>query len=77
MDHPLVDQLQAVETDGVTPMAHPLDHGQRLRSDEVTEIDEHAHIQLNAPHVKRGHYLVPKVIEYQTLRNTKTVFGAV
>ena len=59
----LGDQLQAVETDGVTPMAHPLDHGQRLRSDEVTEIDEHAHIQLNAPHVKRGHYLVPKVIE--------------
>jgi aspartyl-tRNA(Asn)/glutamyl-tRNA(Gln) amidotransferase subunit C len=59
----LVDQLQAIETDGVTPMAHPLDRPQRLRTDKVTEIDEHERIQRNAPLVKRGHYLVPKVIE--------------
>ncbi|MFL2546132.1 MAG: Asp-tRNA(Asn)/Glu-tRNA(Gln) amidotransferase subunit GatC [Candidatus Rariloculaceae bacterium] len=59
----LVDQLQAVDTEGVTPMAHPLDRAQGLRSDEVTEIDEHERIQRNAPMVERGHYLVPKVIE--------------
>ena len=59
----LVDQLQAVETSGVTPMAHPLDRVQRLRPDEVTETDEHERFQHNAPLVERALYLVPKVIE--------------
>jgi aspartyl-tRNA(Asn)/glutamyl-tRNA(Gln) amidotransferase subunit C len=59
----LVDQLQAVDTNGVTPMAHPLDRAQRLRKDEVTESDDHERIQRNAPLVEREHYLVPKVIE--------------
>jgi aspartyl-tRNA(Asn)/glutamyl-tRNA(Gln) amidotransferase subunit C len=59
----LVDQLQAIDTKGVTPMAHPLDRPQRLRSDEVTERDAHELYQRNAPLVERGLYLVPKVIE--------------
>ena len=59
----LVDQLQAVDTTGVTPMAHPLDRVQRLRTDEVTETDDHERIQVNAPLVERALYLVPKVIE--------------
>ena len=33
----LVDQLQAADTDGVAPMAHPMDAVQRLRLDEVSE----------------------------------------
>ena len=59
----LIDQLQAVDTAGVTPMAHPLERTQRLREDRVTESDEHEQIQLNAPLVERALYLVPKVIE--------------
>jgi len=59
----LVDQLQAVDTADVTPMAHPLDRAQRLRPDEVTEIDERERFQRNAPLVERALYLVPKVIE--------------
>ena len=59
----LVDQLQAVDTSGVTPMAHPLDREQRLREDRVTETDDHERIQQNAPLVERALYLVPKVIE--------------
>jgi aspartyl-tRNA(Asn)/glutamyl-tRNA(Gln) amidotransferase subunit C len=59
----LVDQLQAVDTSDVTPMAHPLDRTQRLRPDEVTEIDERERFQRNAPLVERALYLVPKVIE--------------
>ncbi len=59
----LVDQLQAVDTAGVTPMAHPLDRQQRLREDRVTEIDERERIQHNAPLVERALYLVQKVIE--------------
>ena len=59
----MVDQLQAVHTQGVTPMAHPLDRAQRLRADLVTETDQHELYQRNAPQVERGLYLVPKVIE--------------
>ena len=58
-----VDRLQAAATDGVLPMAHPLDLSQRLRPDAVTgEIDRDA-VQENAPAVRDGFYLVPKVIE--------------
>ena len=59
----MVDQLQAVDTAGVTPMAHPLDRPQRLRPDNVTEVDQHELYQHNAPLVERDLYLVPKVIE--------------
>ncbi len=59
----MVDQLQAVATEGVAPMAHPLDRPQRLRADEVTETDQHELYQRNAPLVERDLYLVPKVIE--------------
>ena len=59
----MVDQLQAVDTKGVEPMAHPLERAQRLRDDHVTETDRHELYQRNAPHVERDLYLVPKVIE--------------
>jgi aspartyl-tRNA(Asn)/glutamyl-tRNA(Gln) amidotransferase subunit C len=59
----MVDQLKAVDTAGVTPMAHPLERPQRLRPDVVTETDRHALYQRNAPLVERDLYLVPKVIE--------------
>jgi aspartyl-tRNA(Asn)/glutamyl-tRNA(Gln) amidotransferase subunit C len=58
-----VDQLQAADTDGVLPMAHPLDMSQRLRSDEVSEVDQRNRYQANAQDVEAGLYLVPKVIE--------------
>ena len=58
-----VDQLQAVDTTGVEPMAHPLDMVQRLRADAVTEQDQRDLYQANAPAVEAGLYLVPKVIE--------------
>jgi aspartyl-tRNA(Asn)/glutamyl-tRNA(Gln) amidotransferase subunit C len=59
----MVDQLQAVDTVGVNPMAHPLDRPQRLRADAVTDVDQHELYQRNAPLVERDLYLVPKVIE--------------
>ena len=58
-----VDRLQAVPTDDVLPMAHPLKMTQRLRDDELTESDQSDDIQKNAPSVEGGYYLVPKVIE--------------
>ena len=58
-----VDQLSQAETEGVVPMAHPLNESQRLRADEVTEGDEREALQENASSVENGLYLVPKVIE--------------
>lgn len=59
----LVDQLQAVNTDGVVPMAHPLDAVQRLRADHITEPNQREQFQAIAPATQDGLYLVPQVIE--------------
>jgi len=63
----LIDQLQAVDTQGIQPMAHALDAQlpvqQRLRPDAVTEADRHEAFQRGAPAVEQDLYLVPKVIE--------------
>ena len=59
----LVDQLQAADTTGIAPMAHPLDPVQRLRPDEVTEPNRRDAFQAIAPATENGLYLVPKVIE--------------
>jgi aspartyl-tRNA(Asn)/glutamyl-tRNA(Gln) amidotransferase subunit C len=59
----LIDQLQAVDTTGVEPMAHALDLVQPLRADAVTEHDRRSEYQVGAPAVADGLYLVPKVIE--------------
>jgi len=59
-----VEQLAAVSTEGVTPMAHPLEtQVQPLREDCVTESDRRDLYQANAASVEAGLYLVPKVIE--------------
>ncbi len=59
----LVEQMSSVDTSGITPMAHPLDVAQRLRADEVTEVDQREKFQAIAPATENGLYLVPKVIE--------------
>ena len=59
----LIDQMQSVDTETVEPLAHPLDLTQRLREDDVTEFNRRDELQLLAPEVEQGLYLVPKVIE--------------
>ena len=59
----LVEQMNAVNTDNVEPMAHPQDSSQRLREDKETEINQRDAFQKIAPQVERGLYLVPRVIE--------------
>ena len=59
----LVEQMNSVDTQGVTPMAHPLHMSQRLREDTVTETDQRDYFQSIAPATENGLYLVPKVIE--------------
>jgi aspartyl-tRNA(Asn)/glutamyl-tRNA(Gln) amidotransferase subunit C len=59
----LMTQMGELNTDGVEPMAHPMDQVQRLRADVVTERDNREKFQAIAPQVDEGLYLVPKVIE--------------
>lgn len=59
----LVDQMAAVNTDNVEPMAHPMDASQRLRADVVTETNNREQFQSVAPKTEDGLYLVPQVIE--------------
>jgi len=68
----LIEQMQAVDTAGITPMSHSQDVVQRLREDVVTETNQRALFQSIAPAVGNGSaepaveaglYLVPKVIE--------------
>lgn len=59
----LVDQMNAVDTSGIQPLAHPLDAVQRLRTDVVSETNQREHFQKIAPQVENGLYLVPQVIE--------------
>jgi len=59
----LFKQMDAIDTGGVEPMAHPLHATQRLRADEVTEPDQRETLQRGAPDVRQGLFVVPKVIE--------------
>ena len=59
----LIEQMSAVDTSGIEPMAHARDLTVRLRSDEVREGDQREAFQAVAPQVEDGLYLVPKVIE--------------
>lgn len=59
----LAEQLGAINTDDIEPMAHPLHMTQRLRVDVVTEHDQADLFQSIAPKTGNKHYLVPTVIE--------------
>ena len=60
----LIEEMQAVDTRGVEPMAHAQNLGQRLREDVVTETNQREAFQkLRKENVAQGLYLVPVVIE--------------
>lgn len=63
----LVEQMAAVNTDGVEPLAHPAavigEVALRLRDDIASEPNQREACQVSAPAVERGLFLVPKVIE--------------
>ena len=63
----LVEQMEAVNTEGVEPLAHPAallgEVALRLRDDVASEPNQREASQVSAPAVERGLFLVPKVIE--------------
>ncbi len=63
----LVEEMQAVDTSGLAPLAHPIlflrDLAQPMRTDLVTESDQRGQNMQSAPAQQDGYFLVPKVIE--------------
>ena len=59
----MVDIINQKNTDGIMPLAHPLDMTQSLRDDVVTESDQRELYESLAPKTEGGLYVVPQVIE--------------
>ena len=59
----LVEQMQAVDTSSVAPLAHPPELTTPLRADRVVEEDQRENFQRHAPLTQDGYYLVPKFVE--------------
>ena len=58
-----VEQLAAVDTEGVEPLTAVIDQKLRLREDQVTDGDVRDAVLANAPQAEHGFFAVPKVIE--------------
>ena len=59
----LVDEMNSVNTDNVTPMSHPLNLKQELRKDIVEAPDERELFQETNKYTDNGYYIVPKIID--------------
>jgi aspartyl-tRNA(Asn)/glutamyl-tRNA(Gln) amidotransferase subunit C len=58
-----VEQLAALDTEGVPPMTSVVARELPLRADEVTDGGQAAAIVQNAPETAHGFFTVPKVVE--------------
>ena len=59
----LVEQVQAVDTSAVEPLAHPLEIAAQLRPDSVNEENRREDFQETAPLTRDGFYIVPRFVE--------------
>jgi aspartyl-tRNA(Asn)/glutamyl-tRNA(Gln) amidotransferase subunit C len=58
-----VEQLAAVNTDGIEPLRSTIVHPLRLREDKVTDGGQQDAVLKNAPEKAHGFFVVPKVVE--------------
>ena len=58
-----VEQLQAVNTDGVEPLASVIQEATPQREDKITDGGYGAKVLANAPETVSGFFVVPKVVE--------------
>jgi aspartyl-tRNA(Asn)/glutamyl-tRNA(Gln) amidotransferase subunit C len=56
------DKLGAVDTEGISPLAHPGMEMGKLREDRVTNGDEKSAILSNAPEAREDLFVVPRTI---------------
>ena len=59
----LMEQMNSVDTTDINPLAHPLEVFSRLRTDDITEINQRENFQTDQLKTRNGYYVVPKVIE--------------
>ena len=58
-----VEELSAVDVDGVEPMTSVIPMAMKMRADVVTDGEIPDAVLANAPAKEDGYYVVPKVIE--------------
>lgn len=58
-----IEQLQAVNTDNVEPLANVVNIELPLRKDAVTDGNIQDQVLANAPEQVQGFYVVPKIVE--------------
>ena len=58
-----IEQLNAVDTDGVEPMTSAIPHKAYRRPDVVTDGEIADKVLSNAPEAVEGFFVVPKVVE--------------
>lgn len=58
-----IEQLSAVDTQGVAPMTGAVEHGLFWRADEVTDGGKAEEILANAPAAEFGFFAVPRVMD--------------
>lgn len=60
-----VEQLQAVNTDGIEPLANVVNIELKLRTDAVTDGNCAEKVLANAPEQTAGFFVVPKIVEQE------------
>ncbi len=58
-----IEQLNAVQTDGIEPLANVSEIALTLRPDVITDGNKQADILANAPEATSGFFAVPKIVE--------------
>ncbi len=58
-----IDIINTVDTQNITPMAHPFEALQPTRADETRQAPPREQLLFLAPKASAGFYLVPQVIE--------------
>jgi aspartyl-tRNA(Asn)/glutamyl-tRNA(Gln) amidotransferase subunit C len=59
----LIGEIDAAPTDGMLPMAHPLDFSQPLRDDISKKDINREDNQHDSTKIKDGYYTVPKILD--------------
>ena len=59
----LIGEIDAAPTDGMLPMAHPLDFSQPLRDDICKKNINREENQHDSTKIKDGYYTVPKILD--------------
>ena len=59
----LIGEIDAAPTEGMEPMAHPLDFNQPMREDKPNKDINRSENQNDVSKIKDGYYIVPKIID--------------